>query len=1089
MSQAPHMRQVKASAGSGKTHDITGRFIDYLANINICEHKPSCVLKHDANTGSWADILAITFTNAAASEMKERVLERLKKIALGKEVIQGITPATAEAWVNTILRQYGSLNIRTIDSLLHRIVRTAALDLGLPPDFETSFTTDETLEPIFDAMLERAWQKDEKIEKMLRAICYSLFLRDNSRGFATGTRITDAIRPVLEQILTEKLPELSPRQDIEKAYEHLEHNFNELCSLLLDFIDKENLQIKKNVRETLVACTRGDKKARKSSLLNKSGLSELLYAKYKDSASDAAQNTYYKLSQAAHIFATDGHILKKALEWLPFVQFAKLLAKDVSHFQLQEHKVPAASIPLLAKKILNLEYGAVSTALCRLGSGINHILLDEFQDTSLEQWEALRPLAAEALSCGGSLTWVGDIKQAIYGWRGGDSSLFDALCQEQELTCMVNDIKMEHLPTNWRSREQVVHANNKLFSPFGNIDTAQSVLGAILSKDFPEHILKVAAQKLCHAFCDVNQKVKPDNYAGGLVTIEEISADNSNELTEAVKSKLYEYMQDLCERRAYSDITILTRSNSGAAQVAQWLMSWEIPVITENSLLLNTHPLIQESIAFLHFLNTSHDDLNFWTVLSGSILSPYLGKKNYSPSLDELHDWLLKQSNSTNQTTLSFEFEKQWPDFWEDIFAPFYNTSQLISPYDAMQEWYRILKVHENFTESQVFLRRFLEVLHGAAERGYATLSTFLDYWTKHGSDEKAPMPSKINAVQVMTIHKSKGLQFKVVILPWTSFNLQNNNPPPVHHKVQGLNVLAPRCSQMGDIYYKNQAEQALEAINVLYVACTRAEEELHIFHTHTKTLLRMQNLACGIKMLLPILNMQLPVKLGFSIEIEDEKPQQNQHPKRDLPAKEQQSTISHISRPMEWLPSLKLFRNPLEDLIYSPRLRGLLTHHCLEQFQSTGDAKSDAKRAVKLGLRTFTLPITQTKTLYHELVQALTWYATLPQIQEWTQYGIPEQSIMDRDGMVYRVDLLLTPYDGYGYRVIEFKTGLEDDKHIKQLHNYIKLFNEVSSINQEAIVSCEGVLIYLDLQKCKMVTAESCSEFIDLPIWNKAER
>ncbi len=1094
MTQAPCMRQVKASAGSGKTHDITGKFLAYLSGLSLDAHRPSCALKSSAAQGNWADILAITFTNAAATEMKERVISRLKGIALGnaraEDMELGITSEQAKAWISTILRQYGSLNIRTIDSLLHRIVRTAALDLDLPPDFEISFATDETLEPIFDALIERAYQDDGEIAMMLEAICLSLLYREKSTGFATGRRILDATRPLLEKALSGNLSSTSARKDIEKKYNALRDDLVNTSSRMVELVDTEELPLKKNVYEVFEACTKADRKKADSAYVKKSCLTEVIPKKNQDDASQKAKDVYISLTKAAHAYVNDGHILQRALEWEPFVEFTKLIAAEVKLFQQKEHKVPAVTMPLLARQILNFEYGGVPQALCRLGSRMHHILLDEFQDTSHEQWEALRPLAVEALSNGGSLTWVGDIKQAIYGWRGGDSDLFDGVGNEQELTCMTGEPKKDNLPTNWRSLKNIVETNNKIFLPLGKENVAKPVLRAMLAKEFPEHLLDEGAKKLHAAFADVEQKVSDKNNFGGLVSIIDVEAEKTEELTEAVKEKLQPLMQDLIGRRKFSDITILTRNNSGAARVAEWLMEWDIPVITENSLLLNAHPRIQESLAILNFLNTSHDDLSFWTVLTGSIFAPYLGKPNYSPTLEELHAWALniktssKTLDNNSSNALSFEFQKQWPEFWEDVFAPFYNTAQLITPYDTMQEWYRILRVFEHFPKDAIFLRRFLEIIHSAGERGSATLSTFLEYWLKHGTDEKAPMPTNINAVQIMTIHKSKGLQFKVVIIPWTSFNQKENHLPPVTHEVQGLNVIAPRCTQMGDVYYKAQMDAALESLNTLYVACTRAEEELHIFNTHTPYMLRMRrNLACGLLELLPWAELELPVQIGTAKDDSKQALTAELLENIELNDSHMEAQAISLLRPMEWLPRLKIFRNPLQELILTPRLRGLLTHHCLEQFQSTGHAQQDAVRAVELGLRTFALPITKSDALRDELITALSWYAKLPEV--WTVQGLAEQSIMDAEGNVLRVDLLLPPQGKHGWRVIDFKTGQVDPKHLEQMRNYMKLLDDLPNEMSGANVPCsEGVLIYLDLQNCRMVYADSASELLPAPTW-----
>ncbi len=1088
MHYTPSMHQVKASAGSGKTHDITGRFLDYLSGLNPSEHSPSCALSYDATYGNWADILAITFTNAAASEMKERVITRLKRIALEKESSPNITPEIAKMWVHTILRQYGSLNIRTIDSLLHRIVRTAALDLGLPPDFEISFATDDTLQPIFDALLERAWQDDKIIKAMLEKICLSILLREKSSGFGTGQRILDSTRPLLEKALAGTLSEISSVQSINDCYYNLQENLINLSTRMVELADTEDLQLKKNIYEIFIACTHADRKKADSAYLKKDCLSELILKKFQNDVSNDAKATYILLTRAAQAFVQDGHILRKALEWHPFVEFTKLIASELQKFQQKEHKVAAATMPLMAKNILNFEHG-VSQALCRLGSRTQHILLDEFQDTSHEQWNALSPLAEEALSTGGSLTWVGDIKQAIYGWRGGDSDLFDELLKIEELTNIAGEPHKKTLAVNWRSREQIVKFNNKLFGPLAYESTAGAVLSAMLSKEFPAHLLPDATKKLCNAFADVEQKVKPDNFAGGYVSIEELEAEKKEDLSNLVCEKLDFLIHDLIKRRNFSDITILTRSNSGAATVAEWLMDWNIPVITENSLLLNSHPLIQESLALLSFLNTPHDDLSFWTLLTGKMLAPHMGKANYSPTMEQLHTLALKRTQlANNSISLSGDFQKEWPEFWENIFAPFYNTAQLVTPYDTMQEWYRVLQVFEIFSKDNTFLRRFLEIIHNAGEHGQTTLSTFLEYWLKYGADEKAPMPNKINAVQIMTIHKSKGLQFKVVILPWTSFSQKNNGIQPIDYKVQGLDVIVPRCAEMGDEYYKAQVDNALESMNTFYVACTRAEEELHIFSTHTPFIHRnRRNLACGLMHLLPAAGLTLPLKIGLPADTTDNREYVEDITEHDSTDHEQTNIKNvYISRPMEWMPRLKIFRNPLQELILTARLRGLLTHHCLEQFQSTNNPEQDAIRAVEFGLRTFSLPITQTKTLYDELVTALTWYATLPDV--WTKNAIAEQSLMDENGKVFRADLLLPPDHEYGWRVIEFKTGEEHKSHLEQINNYLDLLNKLQKNDQDLQdkASSQGVLIYLDLQRCYMINDGVTSNSIPFPKWKR---
>lgn len=161
--------------------------------------------------------------------------------------------------------------------------------------------------------------------------------------------------------------------------------------------------------------------------------------------------------------------------------------------------MPGLLAPRLAREVLLGERG-VPDALCRLGTRLQHFLVDEFQDTSREQWLALRPLIEEALSRGGSLTWVGDVKQSIYGWRGGEPELFDAVFEDQGLGRLAPGGERSSLPYNWRSRRMVVEHNNRFSSRWQMRARPGQVLSALLPTDTPEHVLDKAARRLPEPF-------------------------------------------------------------------------------------------------------------------------------------------------------------------------------------------------------------------------------------------------------------------------------------------------------------------------------------------------------------------------------------------------------------------------------------------------------------------------------------------------------------------------------------------------------------------------------------------------------------
>lgn len=1072
----PSLRQIKASAGSGKTYDLTRRFLAHISKAGMTVYAPSCGM--GTGTG-WGDILAVTFTNSAAAEMKERVVRRLKEIALGLAAPDDELPIPAPqaaAWVDIILRQYSALNIRTIDSLLHLIVRTAALELGLPPDFEPAFATEETLTPILDACMERAWQGDAHMRQLLREACRSLLYHTDVKGFMVGDRLTQQIRPLLDRALLERQvaarDSLASPKQMEACYEGMRREVIVSAAALLKTTDEEKLPLQSRAKDAFTRCAHGDADVLKSAWLAKDNLDGCLLKAGQGRASERSERIYQTLREAVGELAGPGRLLCRGLEIAPFAALAAEVAAGLEHFQQAEGKIPGILLPDLACRVLQEGHG-VPGALCRLGTRLTHLLIDEFQDTSLQQWEALRPLVKEALSRGGSLTWVGDMKQAIYGWRGGDVTLFDGVLGDKELRAIVPaPPHADNLPTNWRSREEIVRFNNTFFQQLTDPGLATDVLFAMLPRETPPQIVGEAAATLVHTF-EKGGQVVPDRKTsqGGMVALAQVEAEDGDALSQAVRERLSALLlNDIATRRPWSDVTILVRSNAKASEVASWLMEQDIPVVTENSLLLAEHPLVLQTVAFLSFLDSPQDDLAFWTFATGSLLGGLSGL-----DAQELHAW----AAGRRKGYLCMAFREDFPEIWRRWIAPFHSKAGLMSPYDTVREFHHYMRVGERFPEAETFLRRFLEVVYAAEERGNATLGTFLEHWRRSGGEEKVPMPESMDAVRIMTIHKAKGLQFPVVIIPWMSFTTRAD-APPVPVRIADMNILAPRCKEMGDTHYRALADTAREALNLLYVAWTRAVDELHVFHTSTPGLLRRRGLANALNLLLPRAGYALPCTLGVP-PVSDRK----RFPAEAVPPASsgaiptsQEARSDGEWRPMQWLPRLKIFRNPLEGFVFTGRRRGILAHHCLENLHLTGQAEEDARRAVLQGMRTFPLPVPDAEAVTAALIRALGWYAALPEAQDWMRQGVPEQSIVDAKGDLHRVDLLVPPSETHpGYVALEYKTGAPEDAHIAQVRRYLRLLAAM-----DATVPIHAVIVYLDLQRCRTVTPHAVSDLTAAP-------
>ena len=464
-SHDPQLRQIRASAGSGKTYELTTSFLKHLSGAAEAGGGPfsGCSAVHSGPHG-WPEILAVTFTNRAAAEMQERIIGRLKDTALGTDKpAPGWTREQARRWVGIILRRYGALNVRTIDSLLHLIVRLTALELDLPPDFEPVFATDEAIAPLLDNLLEQS-RRDERLHSLLEEACRNVFFHSPQRGFLAGETLRERVMELLLPIMGTQSVTLAHPSEITERLGAMTRDLRDAVEQLHHLLAEEKLSCSAHLARALETCRKAAPAnlPPNSAMLRKACLDDCLNKASKGKASPDAERAFDAMRDIIRKWDEDGVLLRRAQTVMPFVELARELSGQVPDFLKREGAVPAAFVPRLARQVLSGDYG-VPEAFCRLGTSLTHILVDEFQDTSREQWEAIHPLVLEALSRGGSLTWVGDVKQAIYGWRGGDATLFDEVRSDAELCAVAPEPRVDILPTNWRSCRAIVETNNTLF--------------------------------------------------------------------------------------------------------------------------------------------------------------------------------------------------------------------------------------------------------------------------------------------------------------------------------------------------------------------------------------------------------------------------------------------------------------------------------------------------------------------------------------------------------------------------------------------------------------------------------------------------
>lgn len=1034
----PSLRQIRASAGSGKTTRLTAQYIDELKNLTP-----------GANSAlQAAGILAVTFTNAAADEMRKRVIDRLKAVALGQEP----AGAWAAQWLDIFFSEPAALNIRTIDSLLHQIVRASALELNISPDYETGFDAQKMLAPHVELVLEQARQEGPARER-LRAACDAALLLKDGNGFASSSNILEPLVNALEAALTGKFAGLADAAQIEALEAGIEASLTQAASQLLDAAASFKLEWKGADKNTVTRFANGNFTNEAPAIGNRDAAGAL-FKSLPGEAETAVSAAFAEFKKYLGLYYQGCAILKKGRAEKPFIDLAHDVAAAFRNDPLQRNMVPQALVSGWARGILTAPDG-VSDALCRLGSRLRNFLVDEFQDTSTDQWLVLRPLILEALAHGGQFTWVGDVKQSIYGWRGGNPLLFDAPFSDSELTCVAAADAPTLLASNWRSRPAVVTHNNAIFDCIAQ--NAQAIAATFMDSKAPPDLVADVIGRLRSSYADARQQCGRPDGEPGFVCAEAIPGGKAEETRAAIAARLCEILlDDIGPRRPWSDVLVLVRSNDDAADLAALLADNRIPVITENGLRLADNALIVQSVALLSFLNNPDDDVAFWTVLAGSIFA------GAATGLDaqDLHGWAAARKGA-----LWREFRQDFPDVWNRTFGLFYGKPVIMTAYDTVAEWYRLFSVEERFRDDETMLRRFMETLHLAENAGMASVAAFLDYWQENGDKEKAPMPENMDAVRVMTIHKSKGLQAPLVMIPVPDYNIKASDDLAVLN-VEGLAVAATLRKDMGRPWHEDIARQGLEALNLVYVAFTRPCEELYLLFPEKK-IGKQKNTRDALNCIWKQLGWQLPYSFG------SRKAAAAGHAPRLMRIEQPTADCAALPgpdwEPMAWMPRLRIYHAEPALKELSAKQRGTIMHACLEFMDSAGDVGRAAEIALKNGLSSCGIALPEAER--HGILKALEWFGKQAGANEWLRQGLREQPLVTAEGQLLRPDLIARM--PWGLLVVDYKSGEPAPEHGEQLRGYMRVLAQ-SDLAYGAI---RGLLVYLDRQEfMKVCLADNIS-------------
>ncbi len=561
----------KASAGSGKTHTLSKTYLDLL-------------LKADSKT-AYRNILAVTFTNKATEEMKERILRDLAE--------EGKTNPRAREILINLLHDYGSFSVSTIDKFFQQALRAFSRELGSSGNYQIELDKASLTKEAMDRVLDDLTEKDKDLlgwfTKQLETAL------DNGESFH------------LESSLYEMAEEFG---DVNEKFTYDKKKLTELKEKCKEIVDTFHKDVYENA--LCIDTTTWGKTAAK-------GLAQYAGAqtKYKDSVKAANATTLAKLAETAGCEAMYALMNPQGRRWKEY-RTARMVEKVIFTLGLAEEFYSKLAIIEEEKGVISLDE---STSLLRdiidgsdapfiyekLGVRFNHFLLDEFQDTSVVQWENFKPLLANSVSEGYSNIIVGDVKQSIYRWRNSDWNLLDKEIEEN----FKGKVEVITLKENWRSTQSIVDFNNEFFT------FAADNLG--LSK----------------IYADVKQKVKVEDSQEGCVTV-----DFCEDELEMIDGYIE---QAVAAGAKMSDMAILLRTNGEGKKVAEYLLSKGYSVISDDSLDLKSSLIIRKIVSYLHSLCNNSDSLN--TYLSESL---EIDSEREYHSLLDLVDGVIKDLSETH---------------------------------------------------------------------------------------------------------------------------------------------------------------------------------------------------------------------------------------------------------------------------------------------------------------------------------------------------------------------------------------------------------------------------------------------------------
>ena len=1042
----------KASAGSGKTFTLATEYIKLLV----------------LNPTSYRNILAVTFTNKATEEMKMRILSQLygiwKQLPDSNNYLLHIMKSTglseqtvsqrAGEALHLLLHNYNYFRVETIDTFFQSVLRNLARELDLTANLRIGLNDTQVEEQAVDRLIDSLTHTNVMLQWLLKYIMETI---SDDRSWNIIGQVKQFGKTIFRDYYKEQSARLNQLleqgnflQDYMEQMRQIRHNaearMKEIAERFFDTLENENLTIEDlTYGRTGVA---GFFLKLRNGQMNE----DIVGKRVTDCMTDASKWYAKKHERAELIHAVAEQslipILRHAIDERPrqwkLYKSADLTLRHLNQLRLLgsiEHKVREMNEEanrFLLSDTQQLLHSLIKDSdspfiFEKIGTQLEHIMIDEFQDTSTVQWQNFKVLLQECMSHADTENLiVGDVKQSIYRWRSGDWRLLNAI--DREFPNAADMMEVRPLETNYRSCRRIIDFNNAFFT-----EAARQEYEA-QREEYPG-----GAEQLRHAYEDVAQQVPDNRPDEGFVSIRLLPQQDYQENTYAEVADTVETLlaHGACQRQ----IAILVRTNNVIPLMADYFATHlpQIHIVSDEAFRLDASASVTLLVQALHLLTHPDDQLARATIAK-----------------------IYQRSVLGNQAADSELFIKSRPidELLPEAFTG--HTAELLQMplYELTERLYRIFQL-DQLNEQSAYVCTFYDQLNQFAQDNSTDIDAFVREW-EETLCAKTIQSTGTDGIRILSIHKSKGLEFDHVIIPFCDWRLEHANVLWCQPKEEPFSALpiAPidysEKQMRGTIYDHDYLDEHLQLtvdnLNLLYVAFTRAARSLTVIGRregkNTRSALVesvLQELRMDGTLLEGIDDKQQPITFTYGsipIRQDDHSPQHGTQSENPFlaPVTPQPITIETFDVKTEFRQSNRS-RDFLEGDDEQQELSYIKTGSVLHEIFSTIRTTADIEQALS--------QLQNDGILYDDEVTREKITALLrkrlesPRVSDWFSGRwqlFNECSILrvNADGNVEerRPDRVMT--DGRETHVVDFKFGRPHPEYQEQVHEYVQLLRQM---------------------------------------------